>query len=44
MQRGDKVDVTERRGDAPQFDAGFRARLYDLLEWRRDVLAVKPLR
>lgn len=22
---------------APQFDAGFRARLYDLLKWRRDV-------
>jgi len=21
----------------PRFDAGFRARLYDLLRWRRDV-------
>jgi 5,6-dimethylbenzimidazole synthase len=33
------VDVT--RGESPQFDAAFRARLYDLLKWRRDVRRFK---
>lgn len=37
MESGDKVSVAERAHDAPQFDAAFRARLYDLLKWRRDV-------
>jgi 5,6-dimethylbenzimidazole synthase len=37
MESGDKVAVAERQGVAPQFDAAFRARLYDLLRWRRDV-------
>jgi 5,6-dimethylbenzimidazole synthase len=37
MERVREVSVAERRGEAPQFDAVFRARLYDLLKWRRDV-------
>jgi 5,6-dimethylbenzimidazole synthase len=37
MESGDRVAVAEREGEAPQFDAAFRARLYDLLKWRRDV-------
>ena len=41
MESGDKVAVAERQGAAPQFDAGFRARLYDLLKWRRDVRRFK---
>lgn len=36
-----EVRVAESRGKAPQFDAGFRARLYDLLKWRRDVRRFK---
>ena len=41
MDRADGA-VAEKRGeDAPQFDAGFRARLYDLLKWRRDVRRFK---
>jgi 5,6-dimethylbenzimidazole synthase len=35
MESVDKVSVAERR--PPEFDAAFRARLYDLLKWRRDV-------
>jgi 5,6-dimethylbenzimidazole synthase len=43
MQSGDKVAVAERRGgeSPPHFDAAFRARLYDLLKWRRDVRRFK---
>ena len=37
MESLDKVDVAEGRGGAPHFDAAFRARLHDLLRWRRDV-------
>src|SRR5262245_28280881 len=36
MERGDKVNVAEK-SEAPHFDAAFRARLHDLLKWRRDV-------
>ena len=41
MEGGDKVAIAGRPGEAPQFDAGFRARLYDLLKWRRDVRRFK---
>jgi 5,6-dimethylbenzimidazole synthase len=41
MESEDKVAFAERRGEAPQFDAAFRARLYDLLKWRRDVRRFK---
>jgi 5,6-dimethylbenzimidazole synthase len=37
MDRVGEVSVAEGRQGAPQFDAAFRARLYDLLKWRRDV-------
>lgn len=37
MERVGEVSVAERHGDAPEFDAAFRLRLYDLLKWRRDV-------
>jgi 5,6-dimethylbenzimidazole synthase len=37
MNRLGEVDVAPRRGGAPEFDSEFRARLYDLLRWRRDV-------
>jgi 5,6-dimethylbenzimidazole synthase len=33
--------VAERRDKAPEFDADFRERLYDLLKWRRDVRRFK---
>ncbi len=32
---------TQSQQDAPRFDDGFRARLYDLLRWRRDVRLFK---
>ncbi len=32
---------TQSQQDAPRFDDGFRARLYDLLRWRRDVRRFK---
>ncbi|HEX2447463.1 MAG TPA: 5,6-dimethylbenzimidazole synthase [Methyloceanibacter sp.] len=41
MKRVGEVSVAERRNDAPEFDAAFRARLYDLLRWRRDVRRFK---
>ena len=42
MDRVSEGVVTKGRGgEAPQFDAAFRARLYDLLKWRRDVRRFK---
>jgi 5,6-dimethylbenzimidazole synthase len=41
MESGDKLGVVGRRGEGPHFDAAFRARLYDLLKWRRDVRRFK---
>jgi 5,6-dimethylbenzimidazole synthase len=41
MEHGDKAAAAARREDAPQFDSAFRARLYDLLKWRRDVRRFK---
>jgi 5,6-dimethylbenzimidazole synthase len=41
MSKMDEADPPERQVGAPQFDAGFRARLYDLLKWRRDVRRFK---
>jgi 5,6-dimethylbenzimidazole synthase len=38
MDRVSEVSVADR---APEFDAEFRARLYDLLKWRRDVRRFK---
>ena len=37
MERVGEVGVAERRGEAPEFGPEFRARLYELLKWRRDV-------
>ena len=37
MDRVGEGAVAERRSEAPEFDAAFRERLYDLLKWRRDV-------
>ena len=31
------ADIADRRGEPISFDAAFRARLRDLLVWRRDV-------
>ena len=41
MDRVGEVEVAERREGAPEFDAEFRERLYDLLKWRRDVRRFK---
>ena len=41
MERVGEVEVAERRDQAPEFDVAFRARLYDLLKWRRDVRRFK---
>ena len=41
MDRVSEGAVAERREGAPEFDAEFRARLYDLLKWRRDVRRFK---
>jgi 5,6-dimethylbenzimidazole synthase len=41
MDRAGEGAVAERRGQAPEFDAEFRARLYELLKWRRDVRRFK---
>src|SRR3990170_1494326 len=41
MDRVGEGAVAERRNEAPEFDAAFRARLYDLLKWRRDVRRFK---
>jgi 5,6-dimethylbenzimidazole synthase len=41
MARVGEVSVAERRNQAPEFDAAFRERLYDLLKWRRDVRRFK---
>lgn len=41
MDRVGEVGVAERRDQAPEFDAAFRERLYDLLKWRRDVRRFK---
>src|SRR3990170_6568662 len=41
MNRVGDASVAEERGEAPQFDAEFRERLYDLLKWRRDVRRFK---
>jgi 5,6-dimethylbenzimidazole synthase len=41
MDRVGEVGVAARRDGAPEFDAAFRARLYDLLRWRRDVRRFK---
>ena len=41
MNRVGEMSVAERRGEAPEFDGAFRARLYDLLKWRRDVRRFK---
>jgi 5,6-dimethylbenzimidazole synthase len=37
MARVGEVQVAARRDGPPEFDAAFRARLYELLRWRRDV-------
>ena len=37
MDRVREMSVAERGHAAPEFDSAFRARLYDLLRWRRDV-------
>lgn len=41
MDRVSEGAVAERRSEAPEFDAEFRERLYDLLKWRRDVRRFK---
>ena len=43
MDRVGEVEVAERRGEPPEFDAAFRELLYDLLKWRRDVRRFKRL-
>src|SRR5262245_22119686 len=37
MDRVGNASVVARREGPPQFDSAFRAQLYDLLRWRRDV-------
>lgn len=37
MNRVREVEVAARGDSPPEFDSEFRARLYDLLRWRRDV-------
>ena len=41
MDRGGEVELAERREEAPEFGPEFRAQLYDLLKWRRDVRRFK---
>jgi 5,6-dimethylbenzimidazole synthase len=41
MDRVGEVDIVEKRNEVPQFDAAFRARLHELLRWRRDVRRFK---
>ena len=41
MERVGEMEFAERRGEAPEFGPEFRARLYDLLKWRRDVRRFK---
>ncbi|MGE3528898.1 MAG: 5,6-dimethylbenzimidazole synthase [Methyloceanibacter sp.] len=41
MTRADKLDAAERREAVPEFGPAFRAELYDLLKWRRDVRRFK---
>ena len=41
MDRVGELEFAARRDRAPEFDAAFRERLYDLLKWRRDVRRFK---
>lgn len=41
MDRVGEVSVADRREGAPEFGPAFRAKLYDLLKWRRDVRRFK---
>jgi 5,6-dimethylbenzimidazole synthase len=41
MDHVGEASIAERRDQAPEFNAEFRARLYDLLKWRRDVRRFK---
>ena len=41
MNRVGEVTVAESREEPPEFGPGFRAALYDLLKWRRDVRRFK---
>jgi len=41
MERAGEAGLAEKRGEAPEFGPDFRALLYDLLNWRRDVRRFK---
>jgi 5,6-dimethylbenzimidazole synthase len=41
MEHARETSVAARRDGPPEFDAEFRAQLYDLLRWRRDVRRFK---